>query len=187
MLNWNSTSGRLTAVEEELKATREELKAIQEELKAIQEDLKATREDLKATQKQIAEQHNKTQGQLAEGWAPRLRNAAAQVLLRGCGQQAFRPATRSTYYAAKGANDADVQHMAAVANVAAVRFVAQADALITSRRSKETHPGTLESLDAEVEVLQRMMTAELRSLCPYECCIIEAYDGIKGAFPHLFC
>lgn len=116
--------------------------------------------------------------------APRLLNAAAQVLLHACGRIGFR-ITESNRFTHMGSGHPGVVQLATSMGMEPSDLVKEAAVLLT-RRNKHIHPGSLVALDQEVMVVLVLMTPELEHLCPLESKFIRAYEMIKGAFPKSF-
>jgi hypothetical protein len=122
----------------------------------------------------------------AEAWAPRLRNIIAQVLLHACGKQDFRTATEAGYFKKLlMAHDSGLQQLATDMGATTSEVADKADEVLT-RHNQHIHPGSLVTLEAEVDAVQRCVTPMLRQLCPQECRFLEAYHHIKAAFPKRF-
>ncbi|KAG2425167.1 hypothetical protein HXX76_013921 [Chlamydomonas incerta] len=118
-------------------------------------------------------------------WQPRVCNLAAQILLHACGKQQFRT-TISDYFAKlAAANDSGLQQAAAGMGMQLAQLGAEADDVLT-RRNVLVHPGSLESLEVEVNAVRSCITTLLEQACRQECRIVRAYEIFKGAFPERF-
>ncbi|GFR45854.1 hypothetical protein Agub_g7189 [Astrephomene gubernaculifera] len=123
--------------------------------------------------------------QLASGWALRLRNVNAQLLLHACGKQEFRTTTSDCYTKMLEQQDLGLERLAQRMGMDAAAVAQQADDLLT-RRNCLTHPGSLEVLEQEVNEVLGHITPALRQMCPQECQFLQAYNDIKCSFPERF-
>mmetsp|Transcript_8258 Transcript_8258/g.24931 ORF Transcript_8258/g.24931 Transcript_8258/m.24931 type:complete len:187 (+) Transcript_8258:379-939(+) len=117
-------------------------------------------------------------------WTPRIRNAAAQLLLHACGQQSFRQ-TGSDWFQQLGPEDKGVEQLAQAMHVPAARLVVQADSVLT-RCNAHIHPGSQQALDEEVSAVVGVLTPAMESAMPWECRFLRAYQAVKQAFPQHF-
>ena len=121
-----------------------------------------------------------TDKQMAIASAPRVRNAAAQVLLHLTGGKLR--TSRSTRFERLGARHPLIVELARGREVAPAVLVAHCDKII-SRRNGLMHFGSLHELDQEAHEVQGLMTPELRRMCPWECFVMDHYQLFRQKFP----
>eukprot|EP00955_Chlamydomonas_euryale_P039108 351301-Chlamydomonas_euryale.AAC.3 len=125
-----------------------------------------------------------TEEQMLPAWTPRIRNAAAQLLMHACGEQSFQQ-TSSTWFRQLGAEDKGVQQLAQAMSVQPKQLMWQADNVV-SRRNADIHPGIQEALDEEVSMVLGVLTPAMERAMPWECQFLRAYEAVKQAFPQQF-
>ena len=120
--------------------------------------------------------------------APRISNAAAQLLNHAAGSE-FYESPDSRKFLDMGAEHASIQQLRDLTGIPVDTIITQADQIITRRNNRHAHFTTVAALQTEVEACQHAVTLcpTLRQQLQWECWVLENFTHFKTAFPNLSC